>query len=111
MKKRQIFIAFAVLCSAAFTSCAVTDYISKLFNKDKNEPPVEAPQEPKTTEIQKPVEQKEKEPDNVVFARKLQELLNKGDLKGAIALYDELPKKLQKDEDLQILLASLYISD
>ena len=116
MKKRQIFFAFAVICAAVLNSCAVTDYISKLFNKDKNVPPVEAPQEQKegkqnNPEIQKPVEQKEKEPDNVVFARKLQELLNKGDLNGSIALYDDLPKKLQKDEDLQILLASLYISD
>lgn len=62
------------------------------------EPEVEVVQEPEI-------------PANLAFANQLQELLNKNDIKGAIALFDTMPEELKGDEDLMMLLASLYISD
>ena len=44
------------------------------------------------------------------FAQKLQKKLEKGDINGAIELYDELPKNLNSNTDLKLLHASLLFS-
>ncbi len=118
MKKRYFFCTFLLSSIILLNSCVVTDYINKLFNKDNTKPPVEAPENPDkpktTTTPEKPAEPVKpaeiKKPDNLVFAEQLQALLQKGDIDGAISLFNKMPKKLEKDEDLQMLLASLYIS-
>lgn len=49
-------------------------------------------------------------PPNVIFAQKLQSLLNNGDINGAILLFGTLTPPLSDDVDLKILKASLLLS-
>ena len=46
----------------------------------------------------------------ISFAEKLQVLLEKNDIEGAIKLYDNIPENLAEDTDLKLLHASLLIS-
>jgi tetratricopeptide (TPR) repeat protein len=52
-----------------------------------------------------------KDSPDVEFVKKVQTLLNKGDYKQAIALFDNMPSQLKNNQDLQLILASLYFSD
>lgn len=90
-----------------FSSC-VTPGINENL---KPETPV-VPQIPEQPVVEKPIEKPADEiPQNVLFAEKLQNLLLKQDVKGAIALFDNMPAELKNDQDLQVVRASLYISD
>lgn len=48
--------------------------------------------------------------EDVAFVQKIQELLEKNDLDGAIKLYNNLSPLLNENLELKIILASLYIS-
>lgn len=48
--------------------------------------------------------------ETINFAEELQKCLVKGDISGAIALYDNIPENLASDTDLKILQASLLLS-
>ena len=70
-------------------------------------PQAEGPSAPATTKTEPKIE----DTPDVVFVKELQALLEKNDIKGAIAHFDNLPKKLQKDMSLKNLLGALYYSD
>ena len=103
MKKSKILLIFLTgfIVAFGFWSCATT----------------EVAEEEKTEEVtlQEPQESQEPEepqdPPNIAFAKQLKELLDKGDIKGAIALFEEIPAELKDDLDLKLVLASLYVSD
>ena len=67
----------------------------------------------KTSSKNETAVQKQKEagdsPD-VVFVKKLQAELNKGNIEGALKLFDSLPEELEGDKDLTVLEASLCLS-
>lgn len=96
------------------TSCIIPGLDNIIPSKpstqtDTQKPAPEEPAKPSTPAVvEKPAPEV---PKNVIFAQKLQEELNKGNVKGAIALFDNMPKELKDDQDLKLLLASLYISD
>lgn len=50
-------------------------------------------------------------PSDVVFVQNLQSQLEAGSIVDAIALFKEMPQELSDNDDLQVLLASLYISN
>lgn len=94
MKKTSFFTLFLLEISLFFgiiTSCAT---------KPQNDNTATAPEE-KTFE----------ESPNIKFARKLQSELEKDNIKGAIALFDEIPESLKDDQELQLVLGALFISD
>lgn len=94
MKKTSFFTLFLLEISLFFgiiTSCAT---------KPEKDNTATAPEE-KTFE----------ESPNIKFARKLQSELEKDNVKGAIALFDEIPESLKDDQELQLILGALFISD
>ncbi len=111
MKKIVVILAGFIFLFA-FWSCKTTDVEDT--SAPKSEVSVEEPKEeivvaePKEEVV---VAEPEPEPVNIVFAKELQALLAKGDVKGAIALFDEIPDELKDDLDLKLVLASLYVSD
>lgn len=48
---------------------------------------------------------------SIDFAEELQSFLEKGDLTGAIQLFDQMPESLKTDKDLMLVKASLFMSD
>ena len=69
---------------------------------------------PEAPSVEKKKEEKKKEPEdppNVKFVKQLQKLLDKGDTKGAIAHFDNIPVTLKNDIELKNLLGALYYSD
>ncbi|MBO4640576.1 MAG: tetratricopeptide repeat protein [Treponema sp.] len=120
MKKSKILLIFLIGFIAAFSfwSCATTEGDgADAALREPQEPQTEvqseevalrAPQEPQV-ESQEP--EPIPDPPNIVFAKQLKELLDKGDVKGAIKLFDDIPAELKDDLDLKLVLASLYVSD
>lgn len=99
---------FCTLCTVAcltlaFTGCGTTSVV------ENPAPETEKPKAPETKE--KHPKNEEKEPANIKFASQLQQLLEKNDTKGAIALFSKIPSELKKDLELKMLLAALYYSD
>ena len=93
-----ILAAGALLASATFiTGCASTPA-----------PESEAKPEVTKKETTKP---EPKDPPNVKFVKQLKALLEKGDTKGAIAHFDDIPSSLKDDIELKNLLGALYYSD
>ena len=113
--KKIVFILAGFLLLTAFWSCKTTDVEDT--SGEKQEVAVEEPKESKKEAKEQKKEpviaepEPEQEPANIVFAKELQALLAKGDVKGAIALFDSIPAELKDDLDLKIVLASLYVSD
>ena len=103
MKKcRILLIIFTVLTfSFGFYGCKTTP-----VSETSGIP--ETLEEESVEVVPEPVE--EPDPPNIAFAKKLQALLAKGDVKGAIALFDDIPEELKDDLDLKLVLASLYVS-
>lgn len=91
-------IAAAFLVAAGIVSCATTD---KTDPAAKNQ---DAPKKQKESP-------KAEESEDIRFARMLQEFLDKGDVKGAIACFDRIPEKLADDTEMRLLLGALYFSD
>lgn len=50
-------------------------------------------------------------PSDVVFVQNLQDALEAGSLNNAIELFSSMPQELEENDDLKVLLASLYISN
>ena len=97
-----ILAAGALLTTTVFiTGCAST-------------PAQETEQKPEVTKTEPKKEEKKKEPEdppNVKFVKQLQTLLQKGDTKGAIAHFADIPSSLKDDIELKNLLGALYYSD
>lgn len=55
--------------------------------------------------------EKSSEPENVVFANKLQKELSSNNIKGAISLFEQMPEGLENDSEMKGLLGALYLSD
>lgn len=98
MKKIVVFISFAVLAAIVLTGCGTTSQVTET-------------QKDQTSVAKAPEKETVKDTPEVAFAKKLQAKLKENDVKGAIALFDNMPGKLQGDVELKLLLASLYISD
>ena len=111
MKKCKILMIFLIGFVAAFTfwSCGTTPAPEQTEVTE----PTEVPElvEGQTEEVVLPEPQEPQDPPNIAFAKQLKELLDKGDLKAAIALFETIPPELKDDIELKIVLASLYVSD
>ena len=108
MKKCRIFLilfaGFALVFS--FFSCKSTD-----TGRAEEAAQATGPEEvTEPVKISEPEEEKIPDPPNIAFAKQLQALLDKGDVKGAIALFDSIPPELEDDLEFKLLLASLYVS-
>ncbi len=69
---------------------------------------------PEITKAEPKKESKKAEPEdppNIKFAKQLQALLEKGDIKAAISHFDSIPDSLKDDIELKNLLGALYYSD
>ncbi len=66
---------------------------------------------PSSEESTTKTESSQKDSPDVAFVKKVQEQLNKGNYKQAIALFDNMPSSLKDNQDLKLILASLYFSD
>ena len=101
-KPFMILAAGALITAAVFiTGCATT-------------PATEGEPKPEVTKEEPKKETKKKEPEdppNVKFVKQLQALLEKDDIKGAIAHFDSIPDSLKDDLELKNLLGALYYSD
>ena len=114
-KSKILLILFTgFILSFGLWSCKTTDVVEpeETVVEQKEEPQevVKEPVETKPAKEQKKPEEP-KDPPNIAFAKKLQALLDKGDVKGAIALFDKIPSELKDDLELKLVLASLYVSD
>ena len=97
-----ILAAGALLASAVFiTGCATTP-------ASDSEPKTEVS---KTEPKKESKKAESKDPPNVRFVKQLQALLDKGDTKGAIAHFADIPSSLKNDLELKNLLGALYFSD
>ncbi len=110
MKKSRFFV-FSVFMILGFTLLIST--LSGCKTTPAEEVPESQITEPELVEEKKAEPEKETpaDPPNIAFAKKLQELLAKGDVKAAIALFDSIPRELKDDLELKLVLASLYVSD
>ncbi len=108
MKKCRILLILIAGFAFAFSffSCKTTDTGTEEENVVTEPAEITEP-----VEVSEPVEEKIPDPPNIAFAKQLQALLDKGDVKGAIALFDSIPEELKDDLDLKLVLASLYVSD
>ncbi len=52
----------------------------------------------------------EKKAENIIFAEKLESLLEKNDMNGALLLFDSLPPELAADPELKLLKAAILVS-
>ena len=97
-----ILAAGALLSSTIFiTGCA-----SKPADDTTPKTEVSTPEPKKETKKKEP-----EDPPNVKFVKQLKALLAKGDTKGAIVHFDEIPSSLKNDLELKNLLGALYFSD
>lgn len=109
MIKKKFFSAMMIVSAMLIISCGTT---ATPTPEAPDETKIEAPAETtKTHKKETPVEKKPEDPPNVKFAKHLQELLEKGDIKGAIAYFEQLPAELSNDIDLKLLLGALHYSD
>ena len=107
MKKCRILLILLACLAFAFSffGCKTTQV------SEPAEGQSEVVQEPQEQEVVVPEPVEEPDPPNIAFAKQLQALLAKGDVKGAITLFDSIPEELKDDLDLRLVLASLYVSD
>ena len=114
-KSKILLILFTgFILSFGLWSCKTTDVVeAEETVVEQEQEPKETVKEPVTTKPAKEEKKPEepKDPPNIAFAKKLQALLEKGDVKGAIALFDKIPSELKDDLELKLVLASLYVSD
>ena len=108
MKKCRILLILIAgfVFAFSFFSCKTTDTGTEEENVVSEPAEITEP-----VEVSEPVEEKIPDPPNIAFAKQLQALLDKGNVKGAIALFDSIPEELKDDLDLKLVLASLYVSD
>ncbi len=96
-----ILAAGAILASSVLTtSCATAP------KAEEDTPAVTKVEPKKETKKAEPAD-----PPNVKFVKQLQSLLEKGDIKAAIAHFDSIPSSLKDDIELKNLLGALYYSD
>lgn len=96
MIKKKIFTVVLVSMVFMLTACGTT---ATTATATKEAPAV-------TKQREEP-----KDPPNVEFAKQLQAFLEKGDTKGAIAHFANIPAELSEDIELKLLLGALYYSD
>ena len=100
-----IFVAVAIcaaLIATGFTGCGTAP---KNPAPEKEAPVV---QENPKEDLAKP---QPDDPPDVKFVKKLHEYLDRKDTRGAIALFDKIPKELEDKLDLKLLLGALLYSD
>lgn len=107
MIKRRLLPILLISVSLVITACATKSETpaTEPVQTEKEAPVVEEKKPEKKVEEKKP-----EDPPNVKFAKKLQELLEKGDTEGAIALFQDMPSELKDDVELKLLLGALYYS-
>ncbi|MBR1637774.1 MAG: tetratricopeptide repeat protein [Treponema sp.] len=104
MKRKSYFtlLVISVFAAVILASCGTTKEVSPKEEVTKESPKEEKKETPK---------KEPDEPADVRFARKLQEYLDRNDLRGAIAFFAQMPKELEDKIDLKLLLGALYYSD
>ena len=113
MRKTRILAAIFISTCILTTGCASTpeqensDTITVNLSKTKTPAKTNTKEETKKQESKKEPE----DPPNIKFVKQLQAKLDAGDTKGAIECFDSIPKGLEKDMELKLLLGALYISD
>lgn len=120
MKKflKNLLLSTAVLSISAliFTACGTTSGT----DNDKQTEVIDVPEDETNAVDEKKNQEKEvieeamdesEDPVNVVFAKNLQKELRTGNVKKAIELFEAIPEELNGDEDMEMLRASLYVSD
>ncbi len=112
MKKCKLLFGIAFAATLVLTACGTTQNLQEESQKDQKIPQQEVAEIEETTLKEQEIKESEvEEPANVKFARQLQELLAQNDIKGAIALFDEIPAELSDDTEMKLLLGALYFSD
>ena len=123
MKKSKILLIILAGFAIAFTfwSCATTKPAEEGTETALREPQgAQTEQKGPEKELEKPQKEAQKpqvkpeepkDPPNIAFAKELQALLAKGEVKEAIALFVKIPSELKDDLELKLVLASLYVSD
>ena len=110
MKKSKLVLLILIGFIAAFTfwSCATTEVGQEAEGVDIENDAVVEPVEttPEELPLLVPLD-----PPNIAFAKQLKALLDKGDIKGALNLFEYMPEELADDIDLKLVHASLYVSD
>lgn len=111
MKRNIKVLAVAITAALLFSGCG-----SSPENEEKKvEEPVITTETEETIkeDIQEPEILPEPEPEDppeVAFAKRLREKLENNDIKGALALFDEIPEDISEDKDMIFLHASLLLS-
>lgn len=95
MKKIKFISAIFCRTVLLLTSCGSTPVV-------ETEEPSQAPE----VTVTQP-----EDPPNVKFAKALQTELENQNIKGAIALFEQIPEELKDDIELKMLLGALYYSD
>lgn len=103
MKVQAAIITAIILLAGCATKETPESDSDNLSKENKIEETVEIIPEPV-------VEPEPEDPPEVSFAKLLREKLEKGDLQGALALFDEIPEEIAEDKDMILLHASLCIS-
>lgn len=86
-------------------------FLATFFFGCVSTPTEKSPKVEEKKEIKENKKVEQKDPPNIQFAKKLQDFLQKNDIKNAISCFETIPESLKDDLDLKILLASLYYSD
>lgn len=105
MKLKKVVLLLCAAMILGLTGCVST---GGTVETEKN---VESPVQEKEKNKQQPKKEEPKDPPNVAFAKKLQKALSNGNIKEAIALFENIPTELKDDVELKLLLGSLYLSD
>lgn len=106
---KKIKFISAVICCAALllTACESTPKTEPTETEQAPEITITEPEpEPKAEPEPEP-----EDPPNIKFAKALQAELEKQNIKGAIALFEQIPDELKDDIELKMLLGALYYSD
>jgi tetratricopeptide (TPR) repeat protein len=124
MKKLTLSATIVLILTAVLSSCGSTPQQEKQsVQQEKTAEPgknetetaasgnavVKQQPEPAKT-IEKPAEMQPQDPPDVMFAKKIQDYLNKNDMAGALSAFDTMPDSLKDDTEIQILHASLLVS-
>lgn len=119
MKKIKFISAFICCAALMLTSCGSTQAREQSGMAQAPEitlTQISTPhgEEKKVGKIKQPEPIPEPEPEdppNVKFAKALQAELEKENIKGAIALFEQIPEELKNDIELKMLLGALYYSN
>lgn len=115
--KKTLGIYFTIYLLSAllllYSSCASNSKNGKKTLDESASPTVKTETTAQRKETKKNIQPPEPQKDlpiEVVFANKIRAALASGDMSAALALFDNMPKELENDTDLQLVHASILVS-